>query len=490
MDGAPENRLTRLQTKDAGMGRNARAVLRYGPALAAGLALRLWMLTRLFHVSGDSYIYGGLAKNLLLHGAYAIRRSNGLLTPTLIRLPGYPIFVAACFRLFGMDRYAPVIFVQIALDLASCLLLADFVRRIAPSGIANRAAMATLWLAALCPFTADYSTAVLTETPTLFAIALAMWTMARFREKPGWACGLWFTFAVVFAAMLRPDGALVAVTFAPALLLGLPAGMVSRTRLTRLGATCLLLALLPFAAWTCRNWSIFHVFQPLAPRYANDPWEPTYPGWNRWVKTWSLDWISTDQVYWNVPDDPLNMDDLPDRAFDSPAQRRTTAALFAAYQDADKNLTPTLDAQFGRLAAERIRSHPVRYYLWLPLGRLADMILRPRIENLPIDPDWWNYSHHPFETSFSWAYGALNILYLLLAIAGLCLRPRLWKPLLAYLVLRCLLLLNIGAPEDRYTLEFFPILFAWGGIAVAAAAQRFLPAKAVGQTAADAGGAA
>ena len=41
-------------------------------ALAAGLALRLWMLKQFFQVNGDSLIYGGLAKNLLLHGRYAL----------------------------------------------------------------------------------------------------------------------------------------------------------------------------------------------------------------------------------------------------------------------------------------------------------------------------------------------------------------------------------------------------------------------------------
>ena len=42
-------------------------------------------------------------------------------------------------------------------------------------------------------------------------LALAMWAMARFRESPGWANALWFTFAVTCAALLRPDGALAAV---------------------------------------------------------------------------------------------------------------------------------------------------------------------------------------------------------------------------------------------------------------------------------------
>ena len=104
--------------------------------------------------------------------------------------------------------------------------------------------------------------------------------------------------------------------------------------------------------------------------------------------------------------------------------------------------------------------------LWLPLGRVADMWLRPRVENLPIDLDWWVYAHHNAETRFSWEYAGLNALYLLLALAGLCLRPRLWAAMLVYMLLRSALLLTVEAPEARYTIECFPMLFALAGIAL------------------------
>ena len=107
-------------------------------ALAAGLALRLWLLRSLFEVNGDSLIYGGLAKNLLLHGRFDLTLPSGEMYPTLIRLPGYPIFLAVCFRLFGMENYYAAACVQIALDLLGCLLLAGFVRRIAPSSMRVR----------------------------------------------------------------------------------------------------------------------------------------------------------------------------------------------------------------------------------------------------------------------------------------------------------------------------------------------------------------
>ena len=113
-----------------------------------------------------------------------------------------------------MENYYSAACVQIVLDLLGCLLLADFVRRIAPAGLGRGAALATLWLAALCPFTASYTAEPLTETPTLFVLALAMWAMVRFRDEPSWAHALWFTLAVSCAALLRPDGALAGVVFA------------------------------------------------------------------------------------------------------------------------------------------------------------------------------------------------------------------------------------------------------------------------------------
>lgn len=444
--------------------------------LAAGLALRLWALKELFLVNGDSLIYGGLAKNLLLHARYALTTPAGETYPTLIRLPGYPFFLALCFRLFGMENYFAASCIQIGLELLGCLLLAGFVRRIAPPALSSGAALATLWLSALCPFTASYAASPLTETPTLFVIALALWALARFRARPGWANALCFTFAITFAALLRPDGALVGVALAPAMVLGLPRGPASGSvpprRPAPMALVCLLLALTPFAAWTARNWQVFHVFEPLAPRLANDPGEDPHLGWELWTKSWCLDFVSTYDVYWPVPGDKLDVSKLPARAFDSPAQYNETAALADDYNNGGLELTHAIDARFERIARQRIAAHPLRSYIWLPLGRMADMWLRPRVENLPIDLDWWAYENHNGETCFSWAWVGLNALYLLLALCGLCLRPRFWPWMLAYMLMRSALLLTVEAPETRYTLECFPMLFALAGIACSAAVKK------------------
>ena len=450
-------------------------------ALAAGGLLRIWMLRKFFEVSGDSQLYGGMAKNLLLHGRYAVSDGSGMLQSTLIRLPGYPLFLAACFRIFGMENYFSAACIQILLELTGCLLLAFCAWRVSPPALRMRSAHATLWLAALCAFTAIYAAAPLTEAPTVFAVALALWALARFQDTQGWGSALAFTFAVSFAALLRPDGALVGAALFLPMLFATPRalspvaksnsgwGSISIASLRAHGpkvVVCGLLALAPFSIWTVRNWSVFHVFQPLAPRYATDPGEDTWPGWQRWVKTWCLDFVSTYQIYWNMPGGPLDIKQLPSRAIDSSAQYAETANLFHLYDANGDEMSTDLDARFGQLADERIAAHPFRSHVLLPLGRMADMWVRPRVENLPIDLDWWEYKHHHVETRFSWFYAGLNAFYLLLGLAGLLLRPRLWPWMLLYMVLRSALLCTIEAPEARYTIECFPMLFVLGGIAL------------------------
>jgi hypothetical protein len=237
----------------------------------------------------------------------------------------------------------------------------------------------------------------------------------------------------------------------------------------KLAFVCGLISILPFIVWTYRNWQTFHLFEPLAPRYATDPGEFTEPGFNRWTKTWAAEFTSTYEIYWNANADVMVFDNLPSRAFDSPAQKEETAELFKAYNEST-TITPALDSAFGALAATRIHDDPLRYYVWLPALRVTDMWLRPRTEMLNVELRWWQYSKHHVETVFATSYGALNLLYLVAACVGLmrwrqCGEVRLIGAMLAYLLLRDLLLGTIEAPEARYTIEGFPFVIAWSAAA-------------------------
>jgi hypothetical protein len=430
-------------------------------ALAAGTALRLWFIRVFPQIQGDSLLYGDIARNWLTHGIYGrtIFHSGGASTvaPTLVRLPGYPGFLALCFAVFGSQNYFAVLYLQVVIDLTGCLFIADFVRRLC----GGRAAMLALWLAALCPFTANYVAMPLTETFSIFCVALGLSAFAAVLERPRWGWMLALAFAWSFAALLRPDGALLGVVFFPALILyGRRSFGLARS--LRFAGLCGLIALLPFAAWTLRNWHTFHVFQPLAPRSATDPGEAKAAGFQRWAKTWVADFASTYEVYWNVPGDDIDIHALPARALDT--RQQETLALISRYNDGDA-LTPQIDAAFASLAQERIRAHPLQYYVTLPLLRLADMWFRPRVEMLNIELRWWQYRLHHVETRISYAYGALNLAYLGAALIGSFYWPRFGSAMVAYILLRSLLLATIDAPEPRYTLECFPIIIAWAAAA-------------------------
>ena len=446
---------------------------RWGSALVAGAILRLIFFHFRPDLSGDSQMYGELAHNMLAHHVYGF--SETTLRPTLIRLPGYPLFLAACFLAFGNANYLAVISIQMVIDIASCALLGGLARRL----WGRRAGLIALWLAALCPFTANYSVIPLTETMSLFCVVLGFFSLERW--EAGWRIGKselrWAVLtgcALSFAVLVRPDQGLLAAAIVPAMLwVGLRSKGQKLARRLLPAAVATLIMLLPLLAWTARNWRTFHVIQPLAPRYANDPGEDVPRGFQRWYRTWAIDYKSTFDVYWNYDDAPLNLADLPARAFDNTQQLAQTRALFAQYNQVT-SATPEFDKAFAKIAAERIADHPLRYYVVMPIARELNMWLRPRAELMQLPIQWWAIESHPAESVAEIAYALLNAAYLGLAIAGIfCWRARRWGgrdalafAMFSFVVLRCLLLLTLDNSEPRYTLECFPMVILLAAFAM------------------------
>ena len=443
-----------------------KAGVQIGTALALGLALRLLFVVHTPRIAGDTLIYGDIAKNWMQHGVYGFSQTASGPVPTLIRLPGYPLFLALCFGIFGADHYRAVMVVQCLIDLVTCLLVADLARRL----FGRRAGMVVLWLAALCPFTANYVAAPLTETLSLLCVAVAFWGMERWRAAGlGWNRWLWMiAVALAYAVLLRPEQGLLAAAVVPGMLWmelrGRKGELAGAVAPVLVAAVCVVLPLVP---WTARNWRTFHVFEPLAPRYATDPGEIVSRGFQRWYKSWGIDFVSTENVYWNWDSATIDVADIPTRAFDSEEQYTRTAALISKY-NVETTATPELDAAFDALAKERIADDPLRYYVALPVGRLVNMLLRPRTEMMEIDLEWWRWKH-PAKTVFAGAYALLNFAYLALGVFGLWRwrRERWDAPLawamVAFVVLRCAMLLTLDNSEPRYTLEFFPLLLVWSG---------------------------
>jgi hypothetical protein len=282
-------------------------------------------------------------------------------------------------------------------------------------------------------------------------------------DRPGVVLWVITGFWIAAGLYIRPDNGLVLAALGLGLLVCLfkPA---QRRKAILAGILLALVSLAPLIPWTVRNWRTFHVFQPLAPRYANDPGEFVPTGFNHWVKTWIADYVSVEEVYWQVSGQPLDIDNLPARAFDSRRQYDQVDELIADYNQ-QLYVDDDLDKRFEALAHERITHKPFRYFVWLPFLRVAGMWLRPRTELLPVDSRWWEFSEHHGETLFAVLWAGINLFFLLAALRGWLMQG--WSlygfVLIAFIIIRSVFLGTLENPEPRYVLECFPAVLALAG---------------------------
>ena len=461
-------------------------------ATIAGLALRLFLVLRFpFSDDSDSLIYDQLARNLKDHRVYGLWVA-GHLQAADVRVPGYPLFLDATWSTGRHHWPAPGAYVQVLADLLTCFLIAGIAARLAPRESRDRVWIAGLWLAALCPFIANYCTTELTEVLAVFFTALSLW----FLVQPGGMANLpaserlhWNSsrpteaippgslanrtaFAAGIAAgcgaLVRPETPLV-VMAAGAVLAWRCWRPVHWRVLFRTGLLIVCGVILPLAPWAMRNWITLHEVQFLNPRNVELPGEYVVVGVNSWTGTWMWRMRDVFQVLWKVDGDLIALTEVPDSAFDSAAERARVAKLLALYNHTyNTTMTPKIDAGFAQLARERTARHPLRTYLKIPLLRIFGMWFTPRVELLGYDGRLWPvtdaWENSPLDFSNSGLLVLVNMFLLALAVAGW------WRArhhpavafLIAFILLRTVFFTQVESPEPRYMLECFPAVLALG----------------------------
>ena len=347
-----------------------------------------------------------------------------------------------------------------------------------------------LWLAVLCPFTANYTAVPLTEVFACFwtALACAVLLIALRRvNKPdflvrGSQCrGVEYAAAAagLFAgmgALFRPETPLL--LFTAAIVLG--ALLFSRREFARwfLALAAMLLGcLIILSPWALRNWRTFREVQFLNPKYSTLPGELVPYGFMAWERTW-LDRVRDCYlVPWKLNEEVINVDDIPLRAFDSPEEKQRVSDILEQYNE-DLTLSKQEDDALGQIARERVRRHPLRVFVWIPVARAVAIWFTPRIELLPISGNVFPlaemYDEDPLDQGFTILFFFLNIAYLALGAWG---AVKLWRAssavrpavafLILYILLRTAFLTTLETPEPRYVLECFPALMALGAAALA-----------------------
>jgi len=498
---------------------------------------------------GDGIVYAQIARNLLERHVYS-HAAEPPYDPSLIRLPGYPLFLAGVYSLFGHQNNHAVRLVQAFIDTLTCVLAGFIGFAWEPDvELKRKTALAAFCITAICPFAAIYVATILTETiSTFFAVALTLPATIAFQATTTRRrIALWLATGVVSGAavLFRPDSGLFAAAVGLTLVMtSLPRSasdnqslrqrMVSTTAFGLLLSFGFCLVLLP---WTIRNWRVFHLFQPLAPAHAEMPGEFVPYGYLSWLRTWIDDDRYIGPVLWNLDNLPIDPDDIPDRAFDSAEEKQEVEALFEKYnyppdeqtqlaapasaqdvdippedyfrpakeaesmaaneesvpeeesdqEETDENeqsvtephqdveMTPVIDAAFGRLAKERIARHPLRYVFLLPIKRGLSLWFDTHSgyypfegELLPLEDLDYDIHQHIWLPLFV----ALTWIYSLMAVVGgwFLWRSRDFAARRWLLLATLIIVLRVGFfsflenPEPRYVVELFPFVAILGGI--------------------------
>lgn len=466
-----------------------------GLALLAGACLRLLFVLKFPASAGDTVIYDQLATNWLKHGMYAMDIA-GQPVSVDIRMPGYPTFLALVYATVGQTGEAArraVMLWQVVVDLFACVVIAILAASLAkhffPSANRRRVFLAGLWLAALCPFTANYTAVALTETWTIFFTALAtlllVQVIARASRSPAESAppsgysdrrlAALAGFAVGLGTLFRPETPLLLATALLVLAFVLLRKGDLRT-LVLTSALMILTSALPLLPWAVRNAVTLHEFQPLTQKDAMLPGELDPKGFMAWERTWLYRVRDCYLVPWKLNDEEIHIEDIPANAFDTPEERDRVAALLEQYNN-DLTLTAEEDAAFAQLARERTARHPLRTYLTIPLRRAVRIWFTPRIELLPVSghvfPLTYMHEEDPVDQRVTAALFLLNVGFVALGLAGAwrLARLRAARPvvsfLLLYILFRTAFLTTLETPEPRYVLVCFPSLIALAALLVA-----------------------
>ena len=465
-------------------------------AMAFGLGLRLFFILKYPATAGDTALYEELASNWLKHGVYAVS-VEGVLMPVDVRVPGYSAFLALVYALTGREGEAarlPVMLAQAAVDLLCCFVIAAIAARLVRTASgeagAKSAFCVALWLAALCPFTANYTAVLLTESWATCLTAISIYLLVRLSEscselflpierlKASWdkSPEYWaalFALAVGATTLFRPESPLLLVVA----LLALAWNFAARghfLRWLKLATISGLVCAAALSPWIIRNAVILHEFQPLAPKDATLPGERPPLGFMAWEKTWLYRLGDSYAVTWKLNEENINLDDIPARAFDSESEKEHVAALIERHNQDDR-LSEETDAEFAVIARHRTARHPFRTYFVVPLQRVLTIWLTPRTELLPYDSkifplaDEWDTNGTDLAVTLGLFF--INVFLLIAALWGFA---KLWRwhargrlalvAIAAYIVIRTAFLTTVEAPEPRYVLVCFPAILAFAAI--------------------------
>lgn len=457
-------------------------------SMNTGFAI-LWPRT-----GGDWDSYGTVAENLYQGHGVSLSHSEPY-EPAFggNSFPGYPAFIALVWGLFGKSDLA----VRLAQSLlfAGCAIL--FAYHAGRFFRDDRIGLVTGLLIAVSPLTIAWSRSLQAESLSLASVmafyAFLMLSLIRNRLSI-----LGISLSIIAAIYLRVDGILL---FVPLLSLFLFGDLRKKDWIKRC-ALVLILVAAGTGAWMvrCHLVGMKNILPPsmLVISQDREVYPPPY-GYLMWGWTWMSK--EYERGGWGFPVTRAKYDAIyiPPAAFDGPDEKERVERLLAELEGyTDQAFPEHIDQQFLALAKERMREHPLRVFLILPLERSWALWFHPGSSGgWPIELDQLSYEDRTQFEKGGYVSGGLHLLkkypfkiigkavifsstliLYALSVAGVILLLRskqriLTTVILSYVIIRTLFYGFTNNIESRYMSQVLPLLMLISSYAVVVVYDKF-----------------
>lgn len=453
--------------------------------LTVAVGWRLYIAFNYAPLSGDSKVYTEIAQNLLSGNGYSLNDQPPY-RPTSYRTPGYPFFIVLLYLFNRSDIFIRIC--QAILDTLTCLLIYLIAFNVTSSRYIS---ILALFLAALCPYTAIYTSYILPESLATFLVTLSTYLYILAMKHKKLFLHLLCGVAVGLATMTRPNFILLFVLFlAASFIFSIKRGKVFS--MFKAPFFLFLGFLLIVSPWIFRN---YVVSKKIAPPFVYGQLKAT--GYDRWLSTW-LDGQYLYQDYlWGQPE---TAGEYPAFAFDSEEEKKEVDNLLrkffedrpAAYNFglAISSLSTLADPElenyfttsqtqevlngFRQIADEKIKRGPFKYYIYLRLRRFLIMWFSTVFCLYPFKA---NILDRLLKSEFdlflkNLILFGLNFFYILFAIVGFYIGITRLRSSLVFLTLPILSVAALGVMaypsffEARYILEMYPSMLVLSAVGI------------------------
>lgn len=192
--------------------------------------------------------YRQLGAGLATSGRFTRSAAGDAFVPESIRTPGYPLFVAAVYKFFGVGNQMAVAMAQGIVFVAICLMVYGLASRI----LSHSGALVAAVLTALFSPIPYFGALVMTEVWATFMLTATLLATMRLRERSDAVTAVVAGALAAGTALTRP-----AFVLLPLLLFGVMAAVDGR-RLRRAYATAAVAAAVTLLPWFAHNYVYFN----------------------------------------------------------------------------------------------------------------------------------------------------------------------------------------------------------------------------------------